>query len=169
MRKTLCKFFTSAFLLAFVLACAPAVPADRFTMTTSTLPEKTDTPAGVLEIAKDKNAEGTFNILLSGKRIDQTEGFTAYIHGVYPNLKEARLVLLGVASGGTGCQLMYKLIEIKDNGSATVTDEFGNCNAINDITFKNGAWHFRLPGPGNLPAEMWVYRNGKITKLNHPS
>jgi hypothetical protein len=167
MQKTEYKYFASVLLLVFALSSSAAVPAMRF-LTVMYL-DSVNTPAGLLEIVKDKDAEySTFNIVLAGKRIGQVVGPSS-IHAVYPNPQSARLVLIGSEAGGSGCPLFYALVEIRDKGTPIVPDSFGNCNAIDDIRFKQDAWHFRMPGPGNLPPETWVYHNGKITKLNKPS
>lgn len=127
--------------------------------------EKVNTPFGLLEIVKEKDAEYTFDIVLAGKQVDQITEPSASFYAVYPSVRATRIALIGLDSGGFGCPLMYRIVEIKSKNTVVVTDQFGNCNAVDKISYKDGIWYFRIPRPGRNPPQFWIYSKGKVTKV----
>jgi hypothetical protein len=154
--------------LPLVLALATATRAsgeERFVEVPSV--DAVLTCAGPLRIERNA-AEQTYRILLAGKVVGEGDGFSATIHDVYPDRDQARLVFIAVASGGTGCQLSYRLVDVAAGAGANVTEEFGNCNRVDTIRKEGDAWYFSLFGNVDSTHDTWVYRGGAISELKTP-
>ncbi|SRR5712692_420650 len=168
MGRMVYKFLSCTLFLVFTLVNPLSALAETFITNMSQYEVKT--PAGLLKISKDAQAEYTFNLTLGDKRIARfSEYARVTIEGVYPSSEAAKLVLILLSEGGNVCDGFYKIAEIQnDGGGMNISDQFGSCNAIKDISFKGGAWYFQIPTFSKQGPETWVYRDGKITKLGKP-
>lgn len=134
------------------------------------------TVAGILEISdKEELPPPVFSIhrlLLQGKEIVRLTGDNSvYIRDAYPNAEKARLLLLELGTGGSGCPAFFRILEIKADNSTLLTDKFGTCSDLFETAYRNGTWEIAIPqyhGDAKKP-ERWQYRDGKLTKDGKPA
>ena len=123
---------------------------------------------GKLEIQRVDSRQNMYEhqLILDGKSAGvETEYGMVSIAASYPEAGPARLVLLELDSGGSGCPAFFKVLEIKDNGSTTRSKEFGNCSPLAHPSFTDGVLRIDIPKIGGAKAESWRYQNGKLSKL----
>lgn len=88
-----------------------------------------------------------------------------------------RVALLELASGGTACPSMYRIVEFTEEGRPRVSPEFGNCSDIPVVLQDGTRFRVRFPGfytnhqarqPGFRPppAATWEYLgNGRVQRV----
>jgi hypothetical protein len=130
-----------------------------------------ETAQGQLKITRQSAPDGskTFTISLGSKVIAEEREFdSVYIEAVYPRDEEPALVLLGLGTGGSGCPGYFKVVELTAGGGARITEKFGNCSDLFSTSGEDGGWRIDLPKFGGAPAQSWVYREGRLTRLPPP-
>ncbi len=122
---------------------------------------------GVLQVLREIKDGDQFQyvVILRGKVLVEKDSQIKKIKSVYPSNAAAKLILLEIDTGGSGCPLLYRVVEIKTDGHANVTDEFGTCGDLTKISFENDAWRIDFPRFGGAPASTWVYRDGKLIEV----
>lgn len=116
------------------------------------------------------------NITLNGVAIGaDTENSFYGFEAAYPDASRARLVLLEMATGGSGCPAFYRVIDIPVEGRPMVSESFGSCFEFaapsrcglvrENPVYRDGAWHI---GIGSVAVtgmvDWWVYRDGAVTE-----
>ena len=156
----------------WVVALATVAQAKNArTVVKKDLEEKVPTIRGTLELQRVEFEDGdhAFQLALEGKTVaEETEYHVVAIAGRHPEPGPARVVLLELTTGGSGCPMLYKVFEVKDNGKTVRSEEFGNC-AMAKSSFKDGVLHIDLPKSRGAAAESWRYQNGKLSKARPPS
>jgi hypothetical protein len=155
----------------WVVALAAAAQAkDLRTVADKDLEEKVTTIRGTLELYRLEFEDGdhAYQIALDGKALyEEKEYHIVAIAGSYPETGPARVVLLELTTGGSGCPMLYKVVEVKDDGSAVRSKQFGNC-AMARTSFTDGVLRIDIPKIGGAAAESWRYQNGKLSKAPRP-
>ena len=133
--------------------------------------EEAKTVNGVLQVLRETEDGRRFKyvVMLQGKVLVEKDSQIKSIKSVYPNKTAARLILLEIITGGSGCPAHYRVVEIKADGGANVTNEFGICSDLAKTAYENGAWRIDLPRFGGASAASWFYRDGKLTKVERRS
>ncbi|MFL5359088.1 hypothetical protein [Archangium sp.] len=129
------------------------------------------TVRGTLEVYRLDFEDGghTNQLSLAGKVLFEEPAYESLsITASYPEPGPARVVLLELSSGGTGCPSFYKVIELKDDGSAVRSKKFGNCSPLAQPSFTDGALLINIPKIGGAAAQSWRYQNGKLSKAAPP-
>jgi len=165
--RNLCSALVHAATLILVLVFAPAAQAkDLRTVVDKRLEGTVPTVHGTLELYRLEFEDGdrTYQIALDGKaRYEENEYHIVEIAASYPEKEPARVMLLELVTGGSGCPMLYKVLEVKDDGSTVRTKEFGNC-AMAHPSFTDGVLRIDIPKIGGAAAESWRYQNGKLSK-----
>ncbi|HEU4556925.1 MAG TPA: hypothetical protein VFS20_03710 [Longimicrobium sp.] len=88
-----------------------------------------------------------------------------------------RVALLELASGGTGCPSMYRIVEFSEERRPRVSAEFGNCSDLPVVLLDGTRFRVRFPGfytnyqarqPGFRPppAATWEYLgDGRVRRV----
>lgn len=127
------------------------------------------TIVGPLRVVKKSGEDYVFDVVLNDKHIAQIgEYMSAFIKGAYPSRDAASHVLLVEVTGGNQCDGFYRFVEIKRDGSAIVTDEFGTCFPLDHIVHEGDSWKFVIPESGKKAPVVWEYQNSRLTKLGKP-
>jgi len=173
----------------FVIACLSMTCAQTLaTEQKEVLFGEVNTIRGKLQVLQRFSVAGegdSQRILLDGQQIVRQVGYLSIeIDAVYPSQSAARLILLALNTGGTGCPSYYKVLEIHEDGQITLTEEFGNCweramtlkhpvyKLQENPIYKDGAWRIGLPatvGAAKGKIDWYVYRDGKVTSLDGKS
>lgn len=135
-------------------------------VTEKNLEETVATVGGSLELYRVEFDDGAraFQFVLKGKEVHQeTKYDVVSIAFRHPSEGPARVMLLELTTGGSGCPMLYRVLEVKDNGSIVRSKEFGNC-AMAKTSVTNGALLIDLPKIGGAAAQSWRYQNGKLSK-----
>lgn len=125
------------------------------------------TDQGVLQIVKTDGDRGETIITVTlGDKVltEEREYFTAGFEGFFPDKASTKYIFLELDSGGSGCPLFYKIIDISELGNPRITEKFGNCSRASKVDFRNNTLRIDAPiwnGPGE---ESWLYRQGKLKK-----
>jgi hypothetical protein len=110
---------------------------------------------------------GQHQLTLDGKVTSvETEYGSVSIAASYPENAPARIVLLELSTGGSGCPSFYKVLEVKDDGSTVRSKEFGNCSPMARPSFVEGVLRVDIPKIGGAKAEAWHYKDGKLSKVS---
>lgn len=108
---------------------------------------------------------------------------TLNIQAGFPAPPLSRLVLLRVGTGDAHCPNMHRVLEIKEDGTFSLSKVFGNCSSLchpkspkiaehrkliskgKNPFFKDGAWHIGL-APYNPKEKIrwYVYAEGRVTR-----
>ena len=129
---------------------------------------KVVTTHGKLEIQRVESDEfaSAYQLKLNGKVVGaETGNSIVAIAASYPEKEPARLVLLELGSGGSGCPAFFKVLEIKADGSTVRSKEFGNCSPMARPSFSKGVLRIDIPKIGGAPAQAWRYQDGKLSKV----
>lgn len=83
-------------------------------------------------------------------------------------IKGNKVLLMGFSSGGNLCPRLYRFITVRPDGTAKVTEEFGNC--IDEITVsqKDDTIIVTMPKIRGKGMETYIYRNGDLVKGDKP-
>ncbi len=102
-------------------------------------------------------------ITLDGKVLDEPGYEVISIAASYPEKGPARVVLLELTTGGSGCPAFYQVVEIKEDGSVLRSEEFGNCSPKARPSFTRGVLRIDLPRIAGATAESWRYQDGMLS------
>jgi hypothetical protein len=99
-----------------------------------------------------------------------TRNNSVFIEDAYPDATKAKLILLGLGTGGSGCPGFFRVLEIKPDGKTILTDKFGTCSDLFETTYRDGAWEIAIPPLTGDPRlrERWQYRDGTLTQNGKP-
>lgn len=128
--------------------------------------EQVKTSHGLLRIFRSQSETGVplYRIVLGKKVIlEEKDYFSVFIVAAYPSKADAKLVLLELGEGGSGCAAFYKIIEIKTDGTSNITDEFGNCSDLVSTSYRNGILRVDIEWNN----DSWIYKNGKLIKVTN--
>jgi hypothetical protein len=126
--------------------------------------ETAETVGGQLKIVKEDELQ--FNVYFNGKPIIEGEDFLRlFIRTKFPESGRARIVLLELDTGGTGCPAYFRIFEVNDGGLVSISDHFGNCSDEPTIQFDGKSLLIGFPPFGHTAREIWSYRNGKLSPV----
>jgi len=173
---------------AGVVACAALITALALAEVKPRTPDyRVNTVGGSLEIFNTISADRSRlkQVTLNGKSILEETGYEGLFgyRATYPKDKPARLVLISIGAGVVACPDWYRVLEIKEDGTHRLSNDFGNCQALADPkqfktlkenpVYQNGEWRIALPPPGGRDVieaaaqrgelKWYIYRDGKIT------
>ena len=137
-------------------------------------PEKLGTVAGPFEIGKKEELPppdfSKHKLLLSGKVIAELRDEFVDIEDAYPDATKAKLILLGLGTGGSGCPGFFRVLEIKPDGNTILTDKFGTCSDVFKTAYRDGTWDISVAAFTEQRGEWehWQYRDGKLTQNGKP-
>lgn len=114
-------------------------------------------PAGALGIYEIGG--GGFSLEIDGKEVLRDE--MSYTIDLQQTLAPG-IGLLAFSSGGTACPALYRIIDLS-GVQPILTEEFGNCSDIPNVTLGNRGVQLVFPG-GENPDETYVYAGGKVTQ-----
>lgn len=168
-RSALVHVAVAIWVVAFA-ASASAQTKDPRAVQARSLEEKVATIRGALELYRLDLEDGghKYQLALEGKPLYEERGHhTVSINASYPEGGPARVVLLELGSGGTGCPAFFKVVEVKDDGSTVRSKQFGTCSPMAQSSFKDGVLHITIPKAGG-GTESWRYQKGKLSKAPPP-
>lgn len=140
------------------------------------------TPDGVLEIANeptdDDRPANTHSVLVDGDTVvNEQFSMTMRVYAVVPRTgAHGTLVVIDYADGGTACEALYRVIELRRGRRPHVTDEFGNCGGGPEVITRNGVlrlefapywhlWNEKEPGFRRPPGYAYEYRGGTMVRV----
>jgi hypothetical protein len=128
------------------------------------------TVAGQMTLIDGYSSEdGGLTLLVAGKPIlkDRSLALASVLKTV-PEQGAARIVVLGVSTGGNGCPLMLRIIDLGIR-PVYVSPTFGTC--YDDVAVsvqKGGRLRITQPNPGDEESEgssVWLYHKGVLSSL----
>lgn len=126
--------------------------------------ETAETVGGQLTIVKEDELQ--FKVYLNGKPIIEEKGFLRLsLRAKFPESGRARIVLLELDTGGTGCPAYFRIIELDNRGLASNSDQFGNCSDEPTIQFDGKALLMGFSPFGHAARAVWSYRDGKLAPV----
>lgn len=123
------------------------------------------TVAGSLSVLNrdaDSPEEGVV-VLLNGQPILKDKMMSyASVTGRFPQDAPARILVLHMGTGGAGCPLMLRLIDVSRK-PVYVSQEFGTCyDEVSVTQSKNGTVVIEQPNVEEPGVSRWRYRNGVL-------
>jgi len=139
------------------------------------------TPDGVLDITNVPTEDGLpandHSVLVDGDTVVKEQfALTMRVYAVVPRTgAHGTLVVIDYADGGTACEALFRVIELRRGRPPRVTDEFGNCGGGPEVITRNGVlrlefapywhlWNEREPGFRRPPGYAYEYRGGTVVR-----
>ncbi len=129
------------------------------------------TIAGPLRVCRIDFEDGghTNQVSLAAKPLfEEPEDESVSISASHPEKGPARVVLLQLNTGGSGCPSFYAVVEIKDDGRTLRSKRFGNCSPLARSSYAAGVLRIDIPRIGGAAPQSWRYRSGKLSKAVRP-
>lgn len=120
--------------------------------------------ANVGELSIKKSASSNYYITLNAKIIYQEKnGRHLNFHSFYKDINRDEVVLIQESSA---TRAWFRLIILKSNGPAKITETFGNGSDLPDIKHIDKRITFKFPGGkgSSFESGFWVFENGKLLK-----
>lgn len=124
-----------------------------------------DTVAGPLAIVEGHDhPEGGLTIRLGGRTIlHDPNMWLASVAKAFPESGPARIVVLSLGTGGNGCPMMLRVIDL-GRRPPFVSREFGTCyDEVEVGRTKGGTVRIAQPNPGGRGLSRWTYRDGILS------
>jgi len=158
--------FLVALTLASAAASAAQVAAPRAVREKRSQAE-VPTIAGSLQVCRVDYEDGghTNQVSLAGRPLfEEAEDESVSIAAAHPEKGPARVVLLQLNTGGSGCPSFYQVVEVKDDGAAVRSPRFGNCSPLARSSYVGAVLRIDIPKIGGAAAQSWSYSDGKLAK-----
>jgi len=121
-----------------------------------------ETVGGTLRIARGARLH---RVTLAGRTVlEDRESGTVAIVAREPKEGAARLLLLELGTGGSGCPAFHRVLDVTGAGQVTASAPFGNCSPLARVRSEGGAWIVDLPRFGGAAAESWTYEGGALSQ-----
>ena len=126
-----------------------------------------DTVGGELQLVEMADGAGTLHRLRLGGRafFDDDESARVEVDARFPATGPARLALLALATGGSGCPSFFMVVEVEAGGAAHTSPRFGNCSPRARARYVDGVLTVDLPAFGAAPAARWSYAGGALREV----
>ena len=110
-----------------------------------------------------ERAEDGVVVLLNGKPILKDEMMLhSTVAGRFPQDAPARVIVLGMGTGGSGCPLMLRLVDV-GRKPVYVSRSFGTCyDEVTVTQSRNGTVVIEQPNIAGRGVSRWRYRNGAL-------
>lgn len=118
-----------------------------------------ETIAGSLSIMRVTDGE-QFVVQLGDRLVARFDDYFAVSISNSRSTPDAQFVLIELTTGGNACPSTYRALEIKSNGEATLSDEFGNCSDLPSTSLRDGALQVRFPRIGGAAPMLIRMKNG---------
>jgi hypothetical protein len=124
--------------------------------------DEVETVGGTLRVARESRLH---RVTLGGRTVlEDRESGTVAIVAREPKEGPARLLLLELGTGGSGCPAFHRVLDVTAAGQVTASASFGNCSPLARARWEGGAWIVDLPRFGGAAAESWTYADGALSK-----
>lgn len=124
--------------------------------------DEVETVGGTLQVAR---VARRYRLTLAGRTVlEDRESGTVAIVAREPKDGPARLLLLELGTGGSGCPAFHRVLDVTGAGQVTASPPFGNCSPLARTRREGDAWIVDLPAIGGAAAESWAYENGALAK-----
>jgi hypothetical protein len=124
--------------------------------------DEVDTVGGTLRVSREARRH---RVTLRGRTVlEDRESGTVAIVGREPKEGAARLILLELGTGGSGCPAFHRVLDVSGAGQVTASAPFGNCSPLARARWEGGDWIVDLPRFGGAAAESWTYSGGALSK-----
>ena len=90
------------------------------------------------------------------------EYFSVHMERLF-QVDNEEIVLLGCCSGGTACPMLYRILQIKSEKLAFISEEFGNCSDSPQIKQEQGKIILSFKEPRLEPDKIAVCEDGRLT------
>jgi hypothetical protein len=158
-----------ALVVALLLgAAAPPLPAgDPSPVRAERIRARVETVAGELQVVRVEFLKGrhVHRLVLAGAvAFEDRESHSVAVAARHPENTPARVVLLRLTTGGSGCPAFFMVAEAREDGTLAHTERIGNCSPRARTRFAAGVLHIDLPRSGGAAAESWRYRGGTLER-----
>jgi hypothetical protein len=124
--------------------------------------DEAETVGGTLQVLRVARRH---RVTLAGRTVlEDRESGTVAIVARDPKDGPARLLLLELGTGGSGCPAFHRVLEVTGAGRVTASEPFGNCSPLARAHAEGDAWIVDLPAIGGAPAESWSYSGGALAQ-----
>jgi hypothetical protein len=146
----------------------PPLPAgDPSPVRAERIRARVETVAGELQVVRLEfvNGRHVHRLVLAGAvAFEDRESHSVAVAASHPDNAPARVVLLRLTTGGSGCPAFFMVAEAREDGSLAHTERFGNCSPRARTRFAAGVLDVDLPRSGGAAAESWRYRGGTLER-----
>ncbi|HSU14555.1 hypothetical protein [Longimicrobium sp.] len=108
-----------------------------------------DRDRGVFAIAKRANH---YRVLVNGRALWEEDVESVRIHALMQPADGSALVVLAVTPGGTACDQMFRVVELRYFQPPRITPEFGTCDSAPEVGYVHA--RLRIFFEGWLPARL---------------
>ena len=153
----------------------PPVPHDELPPVEAPVPPRACVPAHRGEGSSDREVEtaagrlvvenhGAPRLLLDGRTILEEEPFWLLeIAAALPE-REPRLAVIALVRGGSGCGVMYRVVDLGEEGLARTSAPFGTCHDLSEACYEDGVLRLRFAERDQQRPRAWVYREGRLSE-----
>ena len=124
------------------------------------------TVRGKLEVLREVKSPDSFpdyRVVIDGQTVIESDSQIKSIVASYPENAPAKLILIQIVSGGSGCPYSHSVIEVKEIGKVIVSDGIESCFLIaGKPVLKTDGWVIHFYPAGGLYTDTWIYQNGKV-------
>lgn len=166
-------------LAAALLLAGTSAAQSSTTEADSTDVARVETYDGTISISRITNPSGVreFRVRLGPDVVFRDSASLTVMLHTLTGWSGRRVALLELASGGTGCPSMYRVVEFSEERRPRVSAEFGNCSDVPVVLLDGTRFRVRFPGfytndqarqPGFRPppAATWEYLdNGRVRRV----
>jgi hypothetical protein len=156
-----------ALLLLGASAPAPPPAGDPSAVRSERIRGRVETVAGELQVVRVEflNGRHVHRLVLGGAvAFEDRESHSVAVAARHPEDAPARVALLRLTTGGSGCPAFFMVAEAREDGSLAHTERFGNCSPRARTRFAASVLHIDLPRSGGAAAESWQYRGGTLER-----